>query len=380
MPEQPSVGSAPDDKTVKTWRGHWQDEVDARYLYGKLGEGTANPDKGVLYRRLAEVEERHTAVWARIFAEHDIGVPPPRPSARARLMAWIGGRIGPEVLHSLLLREEGMEVRGYLSLHRQSEPGSTAEALLQVAIESAEHAETLSKLARRTGEPWHRTRTGGFLRNVVYGFNDGLTANFGLVAGVVGAQVDAGLIILTGVAGIVADALSMGASGYLAAKSEREVYDNEIAMERDELRFMPELEEEELALIYRTKGLNEKRAREIARAIMDSPEQALNVMVQEELGIGEQQATPLREGWITGSATAVGALIPVAPFLFLSGPAAVWTAFGVSMVSHFAVGAARSVFTGRSLFRSGIDMLAVGFGVAAVGYVVGDLAVRYLLG
>ena len=101
----------------------------------------------------------------------------------------------------------------------------------------------------------------------------------------------------------------------------------------------------------------------------------------EELGNGGvQQATPLREGWITGSATAVGALIPVAPFLFLSGPAAVWTAFGVSMVSHFAVGAARSVFTGRSLFRSGIDMLAVGFGVAAVGYVVGDLALRFLLG
>jgi VIT1/CCC1 family predicted Fe2+/Mn2+ transporter len=103
-------------------------------------------------------------------------------------------------------------------------------------------------------------------------------------------------------------------------------------------------------------------------------------MVQEELGIGEQQATPLREGWITGSATAIGALIPVAPFLFLSGPAAVWTAFFIAMISHFAVGAARSVFTGRSLFRSGIDMLAVGFGVAAVGYVVGDLALRYLLG
>jgi predicted membrane protein (TIGR00267 family) len=111
---------------------------------------------------------------------------------------------------------------------------------------------------------------------------------------------------------------------------------------------------------------------------MRDPERALEEKVREELKIGVAHATPLREGWITGVATAVGAFIPVAPFLVLSGAAAVWVAFAVAMLSHFAVGAARSFFTGRGVFRSGIDMFVVGLGVAVVGYVVGDLVAKLL--
>ncbi|MCY4484614.1 MAG: VIT1/CCC1 transporter family protein [Spirochaetaceae bacterium] len=282
------------------------------------------------------------------------------------------------MLHSVLVREEAAEVRGYLSLYRQARPGSTADALQRLATESAHHAETLAQMAGSIGEPWHRTRTGGLLRNVVYGFNDGLTANFGLVAGVVGAQVDVNVIIVTGVAGIVADALSMGASGYLAAKSEREVYEHEIAMEREELRFMPDLEEQELALLYQTKGMAQQPARDLARELMKSPDQALEVMTREELGIAEQRISPIREGWITGAATAIGALVPVLPFLILPSRVAVWTSFAVAMGSHFAVGAARSVLTGRGMLRSGMDMFLVGLGVAAVGYLVGDVIVKHL--
>ena len=153
----------------------------------------------------------------------------------------------------MLLREEGEEVRNYLQLHRESAPGEVQEHAMLLARESAEHAETLGKLTGASGEPWHRTESGGFLRNVVYGFNDGLTANFGLVAGVIGADVGPNIILVSGVAGTIADALSMGASGYLAAKSEREVYDNELAKEADEIRLMPEVEQEELALIYEAK-------------------------------------------------------------------------------------------------------------------------------
>ena len=226
MTETPPEEKRPDRKTVALWREHWQDESDAAFLYRRLAASSSD-------------EEKHTAVWEKIFVDHGIEVPPRKPSPRACLMSWIAGRFGPELLHSLLLREEGLEVRGYISLYRESDPGSTADAALLLARESAHHAETLSKLASSDGEPWHYTRSGGFLRNVVYGFNDGLTANFGLVAGVVGAQVEAAFIMLTGVVGMIADALSMGASGYLAAKSEREVYDHEIRVEREELRFMP---------------------------------------------------------------------------------------------------------------------------------------------
>ena len=230
----------------------------------------------------------------------------------------------------------------------------------------------------RSGEPWHRTESGGFLRNVVYGFNDGLTANFGLVAGVIGASSQAAhhTVIVAGVAGLIADALSMGSSGYLAAKSEQEVYANEIAMERDEIALMPEVERDELALIYETKGMSADSALALATEVMADPKRMLDEQVQEELGIGDPHMSPLREGWVTGGATAVGAFIPVFPFLLWSGTTAVVLAFTISMASHWIVGAARSVFTGRSVFRSGLDMFVVGLGVAVVGYFVGEWIAR----
>src|SRR5207249_3356866 len=171
----------------------------------------------------------------------------------------------------------------------------------------------------------------------------------------------------------LADALSMGASGYLAAKSELEVYAHEIAMEQEEIRLMPEVEQDELALVYQAKGIEAGIARQMAAEVMRDPKRALGEQVREELKIGEAHATPFKEGWVTGVSTAVGALIPVAPFVVLSGPTAAWTAFAVAMLSHFAVGGARSFFTGRGVIRSGIDMFVVGLGVAAVGYFVGNL-------
>src|SRR2546427_2885203 len=181
---------------------------------------------------------------------------------------------------------------------------------------------------------------------------------------------------VSGLAGMIADALSMGASGYLAAKSEQEVYAHEIAMEKEEIRLMPEVEEEELALVYQTKGVEAGIARQMAADVMRDSQRALEEQVREELKIGEAHATPFKEGWLTGAATAVGAFIPVAPFLALSGRTAAWTAFTVAMLSHFVVGAARSFFTGRGVIRSGIDMFVVGLGVAAVGYLVGDLVAK----
>jgi VIT1/CCC1 family predicted Fe2+/Mn2+ transporter len=275
----------------------------------------------------------------------------------------------------MLLAEEGREVKAYLDMHRATAQGIPGhDQALLLARESAEHASTLNGVAGRSGEPWHRTGAGGFLRNVVYGFNDGLTANFGLVAGVLGASSGTRYhaVIVAGVAGLIADALSMGASGYLAAQSEREVHEYEIAMERDEVALMPEIERDELALIYEAKGIDREHAHALATQLMADPEQMLAEQVQEELGIAEPDSSPLREAWITGFATAVGALIPVLPFFMFDGHTAVIVAFAVAMVSHWGVGAARSVFTGRSVFRSGIDMFVVGLGVAAVGYFVGD--------
>ena len=374
MASAPPVSSAstPD---LHAFVHHWQDEADAAYLYRLLA--TAEPDarKKDLYQRLAEVEDRHVEVWASLLRQH--GRDPGRfsPSARTRLLASVGRMFGPAFLLPMLLAEEGREVRGYLDMHRRTDRGAPGSAeSLTLARESAEHATTLGEISGKAGEPWHRAESGGLLRNVVYGFNDGLTANFGLVAGVIGASPESAhhTVILAGVAGLIADALSMGSSGYLAAKSEQEVYANEIAMERDEIALMPEIERDELALIYEAKGMSADSAHALATEVMADPKRMLQEQVQEELGIGDPHMSPLREGWVTGAATAIGALIPVFPFFIWSGMPAVIVAFAIAMLSHWLVGAARSVFTGRSVFRSGLDMFVVGLGVAGVGYFVGE--------
>jgi VIT1/CCC1 family predicted Fe2+/Mn2+ transporter len=354
---------------------HWQDEADAAYLYRLLSDAESDPKKKDLYRRLAEVEDRHVEIWAKLLAQHGRALGSFEPSARTRLLAILGRLLGPGFLLPMLLAEEGREVKGYLDMHRRTARGVAGHGeALTLARESAEHATTLNEISGRKGEPWHRIESGGFLRNVVYGFNDGLTANFGLVAGVIGATASQAhhTIVVAGVAGLIADALSMGSSGYLAAKSEQEVYANEIAMERDEIALMPEIERDELAIIYETKGMSAESAHALATEVMANPQRMLEEQVQEELGIGEPHMSPLREGWVTGVATAVGAFIPVFSFLVWSGTTAIVIAFVLSMLSHFLVGAARSIFTGRGVFRSGLDMFVVGLGVAIVGYFVGE--------
>src|SRR3954470_19543712 len=252
----PTAGTSPD---LDVFHHHWQDEADAAFLYRLLSAAETDSKKSDLYRRLAEVEDRHVQIWAGLLREH-AGEPGSfRPSARTRLLAGLGRVFGPGFLLPMLLAEEGREVKGYLDMHRRTARGAPgASESLTLARESAEHATTLNTISGKSGEPWHRTESGGFLRNVVYGFNDGLTANFGLVAGVIGAASGSAhhTVIVAGFSGLIADALSMGSSGYLAAKSEQEVYANEIAMERDEIALMPEIERDELALIYETKGMS----------------------------------------------------------------------------------------------------------------------------
>jgi VIT1/CCC1 family predicted Fe2+/Mn2+ transporter len=364
------------------WLHHLADEADAAFLYRELARAEQDPSKSQLYLKLADVEDRHVEMWRKLLAENHHPTPAPSPSRAARVRAWVARRVGTGVLLPMLLEEEGREVKGYLRMYQDQPDGAAGPTALLLAKESKSHAETLATISGASGEPWHKAGAGGVLRNIVYGFNDGLTANFGLVAGMMGAQGSleaAGhVVIVAGLAGMAADALSMGSSGYLAAKSEREVFEHEIAMEREEIRLMPELEQEELSLLYQAKGIPEAQAGALAAQVMKDPDRALEEKVREELKIGEATSTPMREGWITGTATAFGALIPVAPLLLSTHAWAIWASFALAMASHFAVGAARSFFTGRGVFRSGMDMFLVGLGVAVIGYVLGDWIVKLL--
>src|SRR6185437_15031059 len=288
---------------VHSFEHHWQDEEDAAYLYRILAAAETDAKKKDVYARLADVEDRHVVVWSELLTQHGHPPAPFRPSGRARLLAALGRWFGPGFLLPMLLEEEGREVKAYLDMHRQTPRGAPggAEALV-LARESADHATTLGEISGKGAEPWHKTASGGFLRNVVYGFNDGLTANFGLVAGVIGAGVvnQHQAVVVAGVAGLIADALSMGSSGYLASKSEREVYDYEISMEKTEVELMPEIERDELAVIYEAKGMDRDSAQSLATQIMADPALMLKEQVQEELKIGDLGMSPLKEGWLTG--------------------------------------------------------------------------------
>jgi VIT1/CCC1 family predicted Fe2+/Mn2+ transporter len=364
----------PDD----SWDEHYRDERDAAYLYRALAAVEGDAERRRLFERLADVEDRHAARWVELFRANDRTLPRYTTAIRTRLLAWLARRFGTNLVLPLMLAEEGREVQAYLGLARETTSRETHRAAADIAADSAVHARELSRVMGREGEPWHAGGSGGYLRSVVYGFNDGLTANFGLVAGVVGASVEPHIVIISGVAGAIADALSMGASGFLAAKSEAEVQAHQIEMERHEMRLMPDLEEDELALIYEAKGLTPERARETAQAMMRDPAQALDAMVREELNIHPAELAPLKDGVVTGSATAIGAFIPIVPFLLLSFWPAAWTSLAISMLAHFAIGAARSLFTGRGIWASGRDMFLVGFGVAAVGYLIGEAVTRLL--
>jgi VIT1/CCC1 family predicted Fe2+/Mn2+ transporter len=355
------------------WTEYYRDEMDAAWLYRALASYERDAARRVIFERLVTVEDAHVERWRGLFQAQGGDIPSHTPSLQTRALAWAARVFGSSTVLPIIVRQETREVGSYLRLARRSRQKSTQDAAMAIATESAEHAQNLSESMGREGEPWHATVGSGYLRSVVYGFNDGLTANFGLVAGVIGAQIAPQLLIVTGVAGAVADALSMGASGYLAAKSEGEVAARQIAIEKEEIRLMPDLEEKELAIILEAKGLAPDRARETAHAMMAEPQQALDTKVQEELGIQTPSVTPLADGLVTGTATAVGALIPLVPFFTMEASIAIWVSLTVAMLAHFAIGAARSIFTGRGVWASGRDMFLVGFGVAAAGYLIGGL-------
>jgi predicted membrane protein (TIGR00267 family) len=362
----------------ESWPEHYRDERDAAVLYRSLARVERDPARRQLFERLAAVEDRHAQRWEELFQHSGHPVPDYQTSVRTRALARLAAWFGTDLVLPLMLAEEGREVQAYLGLARHAGHGRTHRAALEIASDSAVHARELSAAMGREGEPWHVGGSGGYLRSVVYGFNDGLTANFGLVAGVIGASVAPHIVIISGIAGALADALSMGSSGYLAAKSEAEVQAHQVEMERQEMLLMPELEEDELAVIYEAKGLTPERARETAQAMMAEPARALDAMVREELNIHPAELAPLKDGLVTGVATAIGAFIPIAPFLVMSHEGAIWVSLTISMAAHFAIGAARSLFTGRGVWASGRDMFVVGFGVAAVGYLIGELITRFM--
>jgi len=358
------------------WRENWKREIEGAYLYQKLSELTNEPGLRQALSGMADQERDHAALWARYVRQLEPTAYNPRPDFRIQLVLWLARLLGPQAVLGFLLSDEIMDISTYT---RQAQDLGYKATYQLVLTDETSHARALDALRKdklaSKAEPWHRNANASeWVRDVVYGFNDGLTANFGLVMGMIGASVDNKVVLLTGFAGLLADALSMAASGFLAAKSEQEVHEHHLALEEAELNLMPLEERDELTRFYMNKGLTHPEAEAVADRLIQNPAEALAQLARDELGMEpETSVTPLREGITTGVATALGAVIPILPFIFFSKTVAVGTGITISMAAHFLVGASRAIFTGRPALRSGFEMFAVGMGVALLTFVAGLL-------
>ncbi len=360
----------------KRYLEHLQDERNGAALYRSLAEAEVNPKLAELYRRMAAVEDRHALVWEEKLKAAGVGVPPfRRPSLRTRTLAWLARRFGVGAVLPTVMTLEQADSQSYRSGDeaRLAADEQSHARLIRHISQSGSGGMEGAALARMEGR--HRSAGGNALRAAVLGANDGLVSNLSLVMGVAGAEMSGSAILVTGLAGLLAGAGSMALGEWLSVQSSRELYQRQITTEQEELEAAPQEEAEELALIYQAKGLPEEQARALADQIMGDKVGALDTLVREELGIDPQElgGSAWEAAGTSFALFALGAVIPVLPFVFLPGLRAVAGSLLLSTVGLFALGAGITLFTGRSALHSGARQVAFGLLAAGLTYAVGSL-------
>lgn len=332
----------------------WVEEQRSAYLYRACAEAEAGTARADLFTRLAGEAEAQAAIWrAQLTASGKPAPPPFEPDLRTRLVAQLVRISGPRPLRTVLA---AMKVRG-MAVYSRREPGGHSAPV--------------------AGGMEHRHRGlggGGNLRAAVFGVNDGLVSNASLIFGVAGASADPNVVLLTGIAGLTAGAFAMAAGEFVSVRSQRELFEYQIGLERDELKEYPDAEAQELALIYKAKGLSGGEAQRVAKKLVADPEHALDTLAREELGLNpDELGSPWGAAISSLLSFAVGAAIPLLPFVFHAGAASLAIAAGLTAVALFAVGATLSLFTGRAAVLSGLRMLLLGGLAALVTFGVGKL-------
>ena len=383
--ENPSGDRQDRQQTIEVVERNWRAEVETAQVYRDLAERERDEKRKGVLLRMAEAEERHAQRWEQKL--RDLGAEPPvlEETIGRRLNRWWNKIAGAEIA---IRRMEAAEERHEAEFHDQAERALAGERdvhefLRQSALEEKAHARALSAMAPPPGprtaldkilkrERWHG-RGGSWVADAIYGVNDGLGAVFGIVSGVAGATNNQQhYILISGLAGMMASSLSMGAGAYLAVKSEGEVYEAEIAREKAEVEENPEEEIEEMSLFYQLQGFSQEEAQKMAERLAEQPEQLVQAMAQSELGLSQQHfGKPWTSAMSAAISTAIGAFIPIIPFFFMTGVSAVIAAFAISIIAHFAVGAVKSLITIRSWWASGLEMTIVGVIEAAVTYSLG---------
>jgi len=332
-------------------RESWFHERQSAWLYRRLAELEEDPARRKLFTSLARAAEEQSATWAR-----KSGVDEDRfhPGLRARIVAALLQRLGIRRMRPALV---AMKLRG-LSVYDRRGPS----------------VHPMPTSVEQVGGR-HRSVSGGKLRAAVFGVNDGLVSNASLILGVAGAGLGPEPVLTAGVAGLLAGALSMAAGEYVSMRSQREMYEYQIGLERDELAEYPEEEAEELALIYEARGMDLAQARELATRLVQQPQSALDTLAREELGLNpDDLGSPWGAALASFGAFALGAALPLAPFVFtVPGGPALQAAIGLTAAALFAVGAVISLFTGRSAVASGLRMLLIGGGAGLTTWMIGRL-------
>lgn len=373
-------------------------ERDAIVLYDGLAGIEKDPRRAEAFRTIAGNERRHAEVWATKLRDLGATVPEAQgPRLRIRTILLLARVFGTHAVRDMVTALEGDEEATYnaqaapeveaiaaderehaaiwerLSATNDKEAGPTSAAMEPGAHPAARPIKRATDIA--AGERWHRSGRSGTLRAVIFGVSDGLVSNLALVMGIAGASGGEGsFVLLAGIAGLLAGAFSMAAGEYISMQSQRELFERQIALERAELEALPEEEQAELAQVYRAKGFTEEEANTIAARMFKDPEHALDTLIREELGLDPEE---LGSAWgaAGGSfvAFAIGAIIPVVPYLLATGGVAFWASIGLSVTALFAVGAGVSLLTGRSLLFSGGRQVLIGAAAAIVTYFVGNL-------
>jgi VIT1/CCC1 family predicted Fe2+/Mn2+ transporter/rubrerythrin len=372
----------------------WRDEKGAALTYAAAAAKETDARRRDIFLRMAAEEEKHAERWETRLRElgeapgeysetdgevqkrRDLVAKDPVTIASTMAAAESSADGGYEVLASLAPTDKDRQAFADAGRAERAHD----RVLKDMAAQHPRGEHPRSALDRILGRERH-VRGGGWIGQAIYGINDGLGAAFGVVSGVAGAtHVNSSFVLLSGFASMVASALSMGSGAYLATKSEKEVHEAELGRERKEIKEHPEEEQEELSLFYQLKGFSEAEANAMASKMAENPEEMLRTLAHEELGLSEGAfANPWQSAVSATVATAVGAAVPVLPYLFIGGLAALITSFVISTLAHFAVGAAKVVVTGRSWWKSGLEMMVIGLGEAAITYGIG-LLVAPLLG
>ncbi|MDP3466886.1 MAG: VIT1/CCC1 transporter family protein [Daejeonella sp.] len=352
-----------------------QTEVDTCFLYKILAENEKDPNVASVFNEMSEIEYSHALAFLKKHKLDSSHLPP--PSGRAKVLSFIGKVFGYDYILGVLLDTEKSISSSIVKVKGKSNAAPSISDTSHVTIlkNILNNYQDISGSNLARFEKRHRSVGGNALRAAVLGGNDGLVSNFSLVMGIAGATSGQSEVLLTGIAGLMAGALSMALGEWISVKSSQELYENQMQLEMEELEANPEGEEKELALIYISKGIPEPQARSMAKAIISDKDRAHEMLVQEELGINAEdlQGSAMEAAITSFILFAIGAIIPVIPFFFLSGLNAVLLSAGLSALGLFLIGSAITLFTGKSIWFSGFRQVFFGLAAAAITYGIGTI-------